>query len=104
LNTSLTASALKRNVVFGSPQACEFNKTSPTTNFTPLHKDTAKSLFSMAPQQTYGRDEAEETADPETLENDEIMDQWERLSNIGDFGSDGTPCLRYVIPELISCL
>jgi hypothetical protein len=90
LDTSLTASAIKRNVVFGSPQACEFNKTSPTTSYTPMNKDAVKGMFSMAPSQKFGAQGEEDfvSADPETQENDAVMDEWERLTNGSEYGSD----------------
>jgi hypothetical protein len=90
LDTSLTASAIKRNVVFGSPQACEFNKTSPTTSYTPMNKDAVKGMFSMAPSQKFGAQGEEDfvSADPATQENDAVMDEWERLTNGSEYGSD----------------
>ncbi len=95
-DSSLLGSALKRNVVFGSPQACEFNKTSPTTNFTPLHHDHAKSLFSMTAAGL--QEEEERSPDPETEENDAQMDEWERLSNAseGHWSDEDEPCEEFV--------
>lgn len=96
LDTSITASAMKRNVIFGSPQACEFNKTSPTTNFTPLHHDTAKSLFSMAAAGEISEGE-DSPVDPVTEENDRILEEWDRLSNAsGGCGSDSGKYLHYI--------
>ncbi|KAJ1443977.1 hypothetical protein B484DRAFT_441336 [Ochromonadaceae sp. CCMP2298] len=73
----------RRNVVFGSPQVAEFNKTSPTTSYTPLHKDQAKSLFSMSALRAYD----EQGGDVVTEENDRILGEWDRLTNASD-GSD----------------
>ena len=94
LNLS-TASAVRRSVVFGSPEAAEFNKTSPTTSFTPLDKAKAKSLFSMsAIQQHNSEQEAEAAAsasaevDPVTKDNDSILEEWDRLTNAS--GSDSS--------------
>ena len=88
LDSSATASAVKRNVIFGSPQACEVNKTSPTTNFTPLHHDHAKSLFSMAVAGSSISEGEDRPADPVTEENDRILAEWDRLSNASSCGSD----------------
>lgn len=63
-------SAQKKSVVFGSPNAAEFNSASPITSFTPLHPSMAKSLFPMtAPEPT--------EADLETLENYQMLAPFE---------------------------
>ena len=77
-------SAAKRNVVFGSPQAVEFNKSSPVTSFTPMQQQAAKDRFSMA-----GAAASEEEVDEETDENSRILEEWDRLTNASeDDGSD----------------
>jgi len=82
--SSVTDSAKKRGVVFGSPKAAEFNKTSPVTSYTPMHNHEAKSRFSMAGNSVY--DEQEED-DELTTENSAILDEWDRLTNTSMDGS-----------------
>ena len=80
----MSVSAKKRGVVFGSPQAAEFHKSSPVTNFTPMHENDVKTRFSMA-----GNGTANESDDDElTNENSRILDQWDRLANDNNDGSD----------------
>jgi hypothetical protein len=74
----------KKSVAFGSPSAVEFNKSSPTTKFTPMKQVDAKLMFSMSiPEQP--------TYDEETEENSRILEQWDRLANTSDCseGSEG---------------
>ena len=66
----------KRNVVFGSPKVAEFNKTSPATNMTPMRKEVASRMFSMALKEG-----EEEKADVDN------SDEWDRLTNT----SGGSP-------------
>ena len=81
---SVSASAKKRGVVFGSPQAAEFHKTSPVTSFTPMREQDAKSLFSMAGKSAQD-DEVDN--DEQTVENSRILDEWDRLTNTSMDGS-----------------
>lgn len=71
----------KRNVMFGSPNVAEFNRTSPTTNFTPLTKEDANSLYSMKGDSSKDSTEADEI----TNENSRILEEWDRLTNNSDF-------------------
>eukprot|EP00602_Paraphysomonas_sp_CaronLab_P007566 CAMPEP_0185021994 /NCGR_PEP_ID=MMETSP1103-20130426/4696_1 /TAXON_ID=36769 /ORGANISM="Paraphysomonas bandaiensis, Strain Caron Lab Isolate" /LENGTH=1963 /DNA_ID=CAMNT_0027553841 /DNA_START=9 /DNA_END=5900 /DNA_ORIENTATION=+ len=77
------ASVSKRNVMFGSPQAVEFNKTSPTTSFTPMRQNDVKTRFSMAGSLPA----ADEVHDEATDENSRILEEWDRLTNASE-GSD----------------
>eukprot|EP01041_Mallomonas_annulata_P008395 gene8395-17309_t len=72
----------KKSVVFGSPEAAEFNKNSPTTNFTPMSRSKTKDHFSMAPvsHQGLGADENDDDT-PETAENSQILAEWDRLTS-----------------------
>lgn len=82
--SSISDSAKKRGVVFGSPKAAEFNKTSPVTSYTPMHNHEAKSRFSMAGNSVY---DDQEDDDEITTENSAILDEWDRLTNTSMDGS-----------------
>jgi hypothetical protein len=73
---SIKKSVLKdKSVVFGSPQIAEFNGASPSNKFTPLAKSEAKRFLTI--------DESGEN-DPETMENEKILEEWERLTAISN--------------------
>jgi hypothetical protein len=73
---SIRKSVLKdKSVVFGSPQIAEFNGASPSNKFTPLAKSEAKRFLTI--------DESGEN-DPETMENEKILEEWERLTAISN--------------------
>jgi hypothetical protein len=77
----------RKSVAFGSPAAAEFNKSSPTTNFTPLDKEQAKAYFPKHFSVDYNVMVDKESEDEITAENSEILDQWDRLTNASG-GSD----------------
>lgn len=88
-------SSIRKSVIFGSPTAAEFNKQSPTTNITPMHKSQAKQYFpehfsiskGATPKDEVHKFEIEENEDPITSENSKILDEWDRLTN-SSIGSD----------------
>jgi hypothetical protein len=85
-NKSVSMSA-RKGVVFGSPKAVEFNKQSPTTNYTPLNRQQAKALFSMAGSTS--KMAVEEVEDEVTQDNSRILEEWDRLTNTScEEGSD----------------
>jgi len=75
-------SSVRKTVVFGSPQAAEFNKLSPTTNYTPLDRKKTRVLYSMSA--TKESDDADGGIDPITMDNDRILESWDRLTNVSD--------------------
>ena len=75
-------SSVRKTVVFGSPQAAEFNKLSPTTNYTPLDRKKTRVLYSMSA--TKESDDADGGIDPITIDNDRILESWDRLTNVSD--------------------
>ena len=77
--------SLRKNVIFGSPKAAEFHKLSPTTSFTPLNRQEAKSLYSMSGK---SQRDIEEEEDEATAENSKILEEWDRLTNNSENGSD----------------
>jgi len=90
-HTDMLQCSIRKTVVFGSPQAAEFNKLSPTTNYTPLDKKQARVLYSMSANKNddvnndYVHDDhSNSVVDPITIENDQILDTWDRLTNVSD--------------------
>jgi hypothetical protein len=75
-------SSVRKTVAFGSPQAAEFNKLSPTTNYTPLDRKKTRVLYSMSA--TKKSDDAYGDIDPITIDNDRILESWDRLTNVSD--------------------
>jgi hypothetical protein len=72
-----------KSVAFGSPNVAEFRKHSPTTSFTPLDRRQAKQLFSMQEE-----DELEASVPDEvTIENERILEEWDRLTNASESNS-----------------
>lgn len=76
-----------KSVIFGSPDVAEFNKLSPTTKFTPMDKRTAKQLFQLPLEMPLAAT-AEEEVDEVTAENERILEDWDRLTNVSETGSD----------------
>lgn len=84
-------SSIKKTVVFGSPSFAEFNKTSPTTNITPMDKKKFRGCIDMDMSLSAYSDEQRQEqvmVDEETVENSQILDAWDRLTNMS--GSDGS--------------
>jgi hypothetical protein len=77
-----------KSVVFGSPKVAEFNKHSPTTNFTPMNKHDARRLFPVDEIQSSREEEVESSMDEITADNDRILEEWDRLTNASETGSD----------------
>ena len=93
--------SLRKNVIFGSPKAAEFHKLSPTTSFTPLNRQQAKSLYSMSGK---SQRDIEEEEDEATAENSKILEEWDRLTNNSENGSDDEFEMNETSPQNVSTL
>ena len=93
--------SLRKNVIFGSPKAAEFHKLSPTTSFTPLNRQQAKSLFSMSGK---SQRDIEEEEDEATAENSKILEEWDRLTNNSENASDDEFEINETTPHNASTL
>lgn len=94
---SIVPASSRKTVNFGSPAAAEFNKTSPTTNFTPLDKEQAKAYF---PQHftSDGSNHNDSSSDEDeiTAGNSQILDEWDRLTNTSGISSESD---EVIFPE-----
>lgn len=89
----------RKSVVFGSPNAVEFDKRKPTTKFTPMNRMETRSHFSM-PVVMAGCDNTStaaplegesEPVDEVTEENSRILEEWDRLTNTSCSPPSGLP-------------
>lgn len=85
----------RKTVEWGSPNAAEFNFSSPTNRLTPMHPTHAKARFPVTPLPSAAGDashannqEEGEDEDVETAENSRILAEWDRLTNASDLSDN----------------